>query len=163
MYCSLLAAPASAARKLLADRTELDDFFAAAQGEGRSLRLEKSWHGLHFLMTGTADEADAPLGFLLAGGEPVGDLDEADETDIPARLLAPEDVERWSAALEEITAAEFDRRFDPKKLAAEHVYPGIWTESREDLLSEYRMYFESLQQFVRSAAERGEAILVMIG
>ena len=125
--------------------------------------MEKSWHGLHYVLTGTAGEGDEPLGFLLSGGETVREPDEEDETDIPARLLMPEYVRRLNVALTEISSDEFDRRFDTKVLAAEEIYPDIWGEAREDLLSEYRMYFESMKRFVLSAAERGEAILVMIG
>jgi hypothetical protein len=163
MRCVLYSAPATASRKLLADPEGLTAFFAAARGAKRSLRLEKSWHGLHYVLTGTAGEASAPLGFLLSGGEPVGEPCEEDEGEIPARLLLPGDVQRLSAALAEVNGDEFGRRFDPERLAAEEIYLDIWVEPREDLLSEYRMYFESLKRFVRSAAKGGEAILVLIG
>lgn len=162
MRCVLYSAPDAAARKLLADPDGLADFLAA-RGPKRSLRLEKSWHGLHYVLTGTAGEADGPLGFLLSGGETVGEPDEDDGTDIPARLLLPDLVRRLDAALAGITGAEFARRFDPGRLAAEDVYPDIWRESREDLLGEYRGHFESLKRFVRSAAKGGEAILVLTG
>src|SRR5829696_7547426 len=33
--------------------------------------FEKSWHGLHFLLTGTAWEGEPPLNFLLAGGREI--------------------------------------------------------------------------------------------
>src|SRR5688572_3319747 len=41
----------------------------------RELGLEKSWHGLHYLFTGTAWEGELPGSFLLKGGEDIGDED----------------------------------------------------------------------------------------
>jgi Domain of unknown function (DUF1877) len=44
-------------------------------GEGLSTDLDKSWHGIHYLLTGTASGGVAPVNFLVAGGRPVGKLD----------------------------------------------------------------------------------------
>ena len=44
-------------------------------GEGELGDLDKSWHGIHYLFTGKADESGTPLEFLVAGGASVGDED----------------------------------------------------------------------------------------
>src|SRR5687768_13754481 len=62
--------------------------------EGEDAHLDKAWHGLHFLFTGTADGGEEPACFLLAGGEDVGDDD-----DLLARLLSPEQVREFAAFL----------------------------------------------------------------
>jgi hypothetical protein len=160
MRCHLYSAPTSAAQKLLEDPEGFEEFFDSVSGE--AVRLEKSWHGLHYLFTGTAWEGDDPLCFLLMGGESVGEQDEEEEDVLP-RILMPDYVQQLNSALTEITNEEFDRRFDIEQFAVEELYPQIWSEPREDLLSEYRMYFDALQKFVKSAAKRKEAILVMLG
>ena len=43
------------------------------RGQTQSVHLEKAWHGLHFLLTGRAGESGVPLGFLLEGGQEVGE------------------------------------------------------------------------------------------
>lgn len=55
--------------------------------------LDKSWHGLHFLFTGTAWEGEEPACFLVLGGEGIGN----DVGYGPARVLMPDDVGRFAA------------------------------------------------------------------
>jgi hypothetical protein len=59
---------------------EPDDPNAVAAGD-----LEKSWQGIHYLLTGTAWEGDPPLNFLLAGGR---------EVDIEIGLGPPASIRR---------------------------------------------------------------------
>ena len=54
-----------------------------------SVSLEKSWHGLHFLLTGDAWEADGPLSFILAGGTEIA---ESDSGYGPARCFSPNET-----------------------------------------------------------------------
>jgi hypothetical protein len=44
-----------------------------SEGEGDVVDLDKAWHGIHYLFTGTAWEGDPPLNFLVKGGREVGD------------------------------------------------------------------------------------------
>src|SRR5215203_4027303 len=37
--------------------------------------LDKSWHGIHYLLTKTAWAGEPPLSFLVLGGAEVGDID----------------------------------------------------------------------------------------
>lgn len=37
--------------------------------------VDRSWHILHYLFTGTAWEGDFPAGFLVSAGKPIGDVD----------------------------------------------------------------------------------------
>ena len=43
--------------------------------EGAEEDLDKSWHGIHYLMTGSVWGSDSPLDFLISGGTNVGDID----------------------------------------------------------------------------------------
>src|SRR5687768_10108992 len=57
--------------------------------------LDKAWHGLHFLLTGSAWEGSPPLDFLVAG-EPIGEEEIGYE---PPRAHSSETVAEVAAAL----------------------------------------------------------------
>jgi hypothetical protein len=120
--------------------------------------LEKAWHGLHLVLTGRADEAPPPLGYLLSGGEEVGE----DLGYGAARLLMPPEVQAFRDALKMISEAEFDARFDLGALERNDVYPHIWDEDRDELLEEYQMYFEQLKNDLDQTAAAGEGLLIAI-
>lgn len=44
-------------------------------GPDDRIDLDKTWHALHYLFTGTAWAGDFPACFLVSSGEPVGDVD----------------------------------------------------------------------------------------
>lgn len=120
--------------------------------------LEKSWHGLHFVLTGRADEAPAPLGLLLSGGVEVGE----DLGYGAARFLSPAEVVGFRTAIKGISDAEFERRFDLAALERNEVYPGCWDEDRAELLEEYLDYFHQLQDDLDKTTLAGEGLLLMI-
>ena len=128
------------------------------RGQTPSVHLEKAWHGLHFLLTGSAGESGVPLGFLLEGGQEVG---EDDGYGAP-RLFQPGDVEQINAALAQISDDELWGRFDPELMEAESIYPGIWDEEEEELRDEYLTYFHELKKVVAQAAEGGMGLLVTL-
>jgi hypothetical protein len=70
----------------------------------RSIDIEKAWHGLHFLLTGTADEGEEPACYLLRGGE---DLDDEGVT----RALRPGQVQQFSQYLSALDADDLARRY----------------------------------------------------
>jgi hypothetical protein len=120
--------------------------------------LEKAWHGLHFVFTGRSDEAPPPLGYLLSGGEEVGE----DLGYGAARLLNGAEVKAFRDALHAIDARAFDARFDVAALARHDVYPSIWDEDRDELLEEYEMYFEQLKSDLDRVVAAGEYLLIAI-
>jgi hypothetical protein len=120
--------------------------------------LEKSWHGLHFIFTGTAEEAPPPLGYLLSGGEEVGE----DLGYGSARAIRSTEVVAFRDSLHKISEAEFDRRFDLRALENNDIYPGIWDEDRDELLEEYQMYFEQLKTDLDKIVAAGHALLISI-
>jgi hypothetical protein len=123
-----------------------------------SLSLEKAWHGLHYLLTGSAAEGEWPLAFLLQGGEEVGE----DDGYGPPRLFAHDEVEELDAALSAISDDELWRRFDPEQMEAEGVYPNCWDEAEDDLREEYLSYFHQVKQVVHNANANGLCLLVML-
>jgi hypothetical protein len=140
-----------------ADPPELPPLPLAA-GEGETTELDKAWHGIHWLLTGSAGEAPLPLGFLL-GGRPVGDVDVGYG---PARALAAAEVRAVQTALAARDDASLRSRFDPAALAAAGVYPDIWDEGDEAW--EYLAgNLASLRACVDRAAARGHGLLAWLG
>jgi hypothetical protein len=158
MTCQLHRLSETNARQLLEQPDDAEDFFETALAGSDELHLEKSWHGLHFTLAGSAWGGEGPLGFLL-GGQPVAGMDTGYG---PPRILLSDQVLDLANALDGITAAEFDRRFDLEQLDAESVYPQIWDEPRPDLLDEYLSYFEEMKEFVRQAATLRQAVMIVL-
>lgn len=159
MICELFSVPPATAREVLADPSGIHDLLETLDDEGSGVSLEKSWHGLHFTLTGSAEGGDPPLNFLLIGGTPVGDEDVGYG---PARILDPDEVVALNGALAAISDEEFARRFDLGELAEADVYPSVWDEPLEDLLEEFGAYFDEAKAIVERAAAEGEALLIVI-
>lgn len=140
-------------------RLEQAEGYAGQQrGQTPSVHLEKAWHGLHFLLTGSAGESGVPLGFLLEGGQEVG---EDDGYGAP-RLFQPGEVQQIHAALAPISDDELWGRFDPERMEAESIYPGIWDEEEEELREEYLSYFHELKKVVAQAGVGGMGLVVTL-
>jgi Domain of unknown function (DUF1877) len=129
--------------------------------DGDQIDIEKAWHGLHFLFTGTADEGQEPGCFLLCGGEEIGNEDVG-----PARVLRPDQVSRFATFLAELSHDELASRYNPTRMTALEIYPEvIWTrpalpgQSPFDYLFEA---FEELRDFVTATSTRGDSLIVSI-
>ena len=141
MYCSIKAVDAN-----------------ASGSRGSSLSLEKAWHGLHYLLTGSAAEGGLPLGFLLEGGEEVGD----DDGYGPPRIFSPEEVEQIDTALAAVSDDALWSRFDPDEMSSEGVYPECWDEDEDELREEYLSYFHEMKKVVKNARTSGKSLLVSL-
>jgi hypothetical protein len=159
MICRLFAIPPEKAEELARDPSGVHEELTSLSGFKNALSLEKSWHGLHYVLTGSAWEGSPPLNFLAMGGEAVGGTEFGYG---PARLLKPASVRAVHEALSAFSEADFARNFDLDALAAAEVYPLIWDEPLEDLQEEYGSYLNALKTFVKSAAETGQSLLITI-
>jgi Domain of unknown function (DUF1877) len=132
-----------------------------AEGEIQSEDLDKAWHGIHYLLTGTAYEGDGPISYLLTGGEAVGDIDVGYG---PARALTPAQVDDFHQALVNLTAEDLRARFNPAEMKALEIYPDIWDrDPAEDDTLEYCLeYFKTLRNFVDMAASKQQALLIYL-
>src|SRR5262252_3525990 len=62
--------------RLLANPAEITRFlYGAEAGGGECVVLNKAWHAIHFVLTGSRLGGQAPLNFLVDEGTPVGDVD----------------------------------------------------------------------------------------
>jgi len=130
--------------------------------DGSELDLDKAWHGLHFIFTGTAWEGEAPGCFLVSGGEEIGDEDD----DSRPRLLDVAQVKEISTFLTSLSDDNFIHRFDADRMTALEIYPEvIWKRdagSRLTPIDYLRQAFHDLRAFVEAAADRGDAIVIAV-
>lgn len=130
--------------------------------EGEMIGLDKAWHGLHFLLTGTGDGGREPACFVLSGGEDLGD---DDDDAFQARLLDAEQVRWFAEHLASLSTEELTRRFDPDRMTKLRIYPDvIWQRPEEEDFPRGWLLgaFGDLREFIGSAAAGGDAVVVCI-
>jgi hypothetical protein len=155
----MFSIPNDTAREVLATPTNIHKLLNSLDDSSQALSLEKSWHGLHYILTGDPVQGDPPLNFLLVGGAEVGDEDIGYG---PARIFDPTSVANIDNALTKFPETDLDARFDPAAMRVAEIYPNIWHEPRDSLRGEYAGYLETLKAYVHRAAELGQALLITL-
>ncbi|MFO0814932.1 MAG: YfbM family protein [Gemmatales bacterium] len=127
-----------------------------------SSSLEKAWHGLHFLFTGTAWEGEKPANFLVAGGTEVGAVDVGYG---PARAYTSGEVASIAAFLETIDEMKLRSRFNGDRMMELEIYPTIWDRSQEedDTQGYLLEYFAELVSFVNATCTRRYGMVTYLG
>jgi hypothetical protein len=109
---------------LLANPSGITRFLFGSEADGRErVSLDKAWHAIHFALTGSRLGGGEPLNFLVAEGQPVGEVDVGYG---PARVLTSSQVRAIADALGPITPEEVGHRVDLARLDDEVIYPGNW-------------------------------------
>jgi len=119
--------------------------------------LEKEWHTLHYLITGTLEPDGSALGDAILGGEEIG-------TNLgygPARLIKPERVKEIAEALLAVDIDKKCKDLDESTQVASDIYGGISTEPM--MLQYYREFFRKLDNMYGSAAKHEQALLGIFG
>jgi len=157
MYCEVSIASREDVGQHSDDPASFAGLFGGVATASR-VSLEKSWHGLHYLLTGEAWEGTGPLAFLLGGGEQLGDDDES-----PLRWFSPAEAREIHGAISKLSDQQLWSRFDAQEMENQQIYPGIWDEPESDLKDEYLEYFHRLKQVVAAAVKSDQGLLVTIG
>lgn len=159
MIFQLFAIPDSTAVDLMATPAKIRSVLASLDDADSGLSLEKSWHGLHYLLTGDSMLGDPPLNFLLADGNTVGDEDVGYG---PARIVDSRSVSSIDQALAAFTDADFEARLDLQAMDAAQIYPNIWGEPRDQLKQEYTGYLDALKAYVHQTSATGQSLLLAL-
>ncbi|HEY6621354.1 MAG TPA: YfbM family protein [Steroidobacteraceae bacterium] len=159
MIYRIFAISDDVAGQILSRPERIHEFVYSWEKSPHILSLEKSWHGLHFLMTGDAWAGDPPLNCLTVGGEQVGDIDVGYG---PARIFRAPSVAAIHEAMENFPDSNVDARLDPKVFDAAQIYPGIWSEPRADLVKEYTEFLQALKAHIKKAADSHQALLMVV-
>jgi hypothetical protein len=118
--------------------------------------FEKSWHGLHYLLTGMAEEGEPPLNFLMGGGREL----EIEDGEWPLLTHSSADTRRIADALGRLSDEEVRNRSNPVEMKRLEIYPDFWDEPENVgyLLEDVRR----LRETVSEVAGRGLGLLVSI-
>jgi hypothetical protein len=129
---------------------------SAGKAANDELDLHKSWHCLHFMLTGKVEGSDGtPLGDAILGGEEIGG-DDADTGYGPPRALTPSQVRNVAAALAEFPIDKMAQEFDSAAADKAGIY--VARHGAEELAE----YFGQLRSFYDDAAHKGNAVLLWI-
>lgn len=121
--------------------------------------VDKSWHCIHFMLTGDATGGEGPLAWAVLGGEETGE----DAGYGPARILRPGQVKEISSTLSSIDRADFSSRYNPAAMKAADVYlSDMCVRDGDEALDYIVENYLALADFYRDAAERGDGAVLLI-
>lgn len=120
---------------------------------------DKAWHGIHFLLTGTAWKGEPPLHFMVRGGTEIGKIDIGYG---PARGFTSKEVAAICDALEPITAETLKERCDRAAFHQHEIYPNIWDEPDDECFGYVLSYFGGLKAFVQRTRGAGKGFVVSL-
>jgi hypothetical protein len=184
MYASLFLLSDDNLRRVVADPSLFDrTFFDALPGKPKSLwsrwfgkpartapslvlgehegefeGLDKAWHGLHYLLTGSASEGEPPLNLLLTADGGV-ELEGSLFTDYgPPRLYFSDFASRAHQALSALRDDELIGRY-PGEMQRLEIYPS-YGEAPDDGAEYLLGHLRTLREFLRKAASHQLGIVV---
>ncbi|ESQ81378.1 YfbM family protein [Asticcacaulis sp. YBE204] len=119
---------------------------------------DKAWHGLYFLLTGTAYEGAAPPRYLL-NAPPIGKEDVGYG---PAMSISANQTAELSRHLNGLDRGAVLARFDAKRMTELDIYPDIWEESEIELKDYLGGGFDGLKAYCQKCADHGLGMLSYI-
>ena len=152
-----LAVKAEQSEMLVNDPASVATFVAEAVEDQDELGadfldVDKSWHGIHFVLTGAVTGGDAPLAWVVFAPTSIGE----DLGHGPARILKPDEVVEVSKALAPLTADKLKRRCDWNVMNEREIYPRSWRSGDEDYIADN---FNHLKKLYDAAARRRMAVV----
>ncbi len=120
---------------------------------------DKSWHAIHYLLTGTAESGSFPLNFILDGGKQVGDEEVGYG---PARIFTPAETADINDALSGFTEESLKARYDGRAMDSAKIYPQIWGRESEDNFVYAWENFVALREFIHITRTSGSYLMLYL-
>lgn len=122
--------------------------------------VDKAWHGIHFLLTGTDWDGEGPLAFMLQGGEVI-----LEDTGYGyPHGFSSDEVKEIAAALSSLDVDQLYEQANPADFARHSIYPEVWThEPKEECIGYVTDYLKELQKFIADVAASNRAMIVYLG
>ena len=120
--------------------------------------LDKSWHIVHYLLTGETGRAVGPLRLIGDDLNPLADIDLGLGK---PNVVSVADVKAFALATETMSDDDFLRRFKPAEMPTDELYMGdVIARGDHDDMKEYALEnFHALRDFVAGAAHSDDAII----
>ena len=148
--------------KILAEELSANEvLYDENNNEENFLDIDKSWHAIHFTLTGEIDEGDGedPLSKVIFSGQLLGDEDVGFG---PPMYLSVEEVEAANTALQNVSDEAFKARFDVTAMQENDIYPVTHDEDASDFLTYVMSYFSQVKDFFAKAAQNYKCIIFFI-
>ncbi len=133
-----------------------------AEGESEVTDLDKAWHGVHWLLTGSVWEGDWPLSFILKGGT---DVDYDGPWNSAPRTFTPAETREIADALAQVSDDALRARYRPEDMMKAEIYPEIWDrepDAEEDPQAYVMSALADVRAAVNSAVQRGWGLIVAV-
>jgi hypothetical protein len=145
LRCTFLAVPDAVVEAL--QRGELPSVEAVDE-----LEIEKTWHALHYLISGSVKGGDEPARLILNGMQ----IPQTSDHVVSHRGT---DVAAFAHVVTSLASKALEERFNPAKMNELKIYPGEW--GCGDL--EYAIQFwPALKEFFARNAALGHGMVVTI-
>lgn len=128
-------------------------------GENIEEDLDKAWHGIHFCLNGSSDEAKPPMDFLTVGGELAGHIDVGIG---PARLINSQAVREINRIISDISKEQLKEQYSPRIMVNLGIYPNIWERDQDEGFEYLAHYFEILKKFISKCTDNNLGIAVYL-
>lgn len=126
------------------------------------LNIDKSWDGVHYLLTGKStvesvkeiDQSNPKEWVILGWGVWGPDVGYG-----PSRFVAPKEVTQVAQFLSKLKDDDLKKQFNPIKMNKLGIYPdGLWDE--EDIIEWLLDNYHKVKDFYIDAARKGNAVLL---
>ena len=136
----------------------LGDEHRAASDSAPGLDLDKSFHVIHYLLTGKEAGGEPPLAKAILGARELRNPRRSSDTSI--RIVTPAEVAAISRALAGLSAEQLLARYDPREMNRRNVY-GVSADEEEP--ESIRHYYERLRSYYADAARNANGMLIYMG
>jgi Domain of unknown function (DUF1877) len=142
---------------LLDDPSSADTYIESAVSAHRLMDIDKSWHGIHFILTGENMDmgmgGEPPACLVIMGGRLVHDG--------PVRYLSAVEVAEIAAFVERFTPEQFRSQFDEVASTANAM--NVWRgDDPAELVKPFVEDYSSLRTYYIEAGKVGSAMLCWI-
>jgi hypothetical protein len=132
------------------------DAVAETFTEDDGIELGKTWHFVHYLITGDAKGGEYPLGYAIMIGRPF------DKYSSDLTWRSPDEVKDIAEALANLSEQDLLKRRNPPKASKIRIYDYPAGFKKKDI-EEVLPYFRKLRDYYSAAAKQGNALLVHVG
>jgi hypothetical protein len=139
------------------DAQEVAEARERAWASGDEIDLDKAWHIVHFLLTGTADKVPAPAGALLNDSQPIT------KEDIclgPPWALLPAEAKKFAAIVAALTPDEVEQRLDLAAMKSAKVYLAEEMRDIQELRSYALHHLAALRSFMATASDNDQGVIL---
>lgn len=129
------------------------------------LSLGKTWHALHFLLTGQDSAGEPPLSYTISAQHAVFQhppFQDDTPQQSPVRYNTVVLVSEIEHQLSKLTTDDFRKCYKADEIRASKVYPHYWGEHVQSEVEELTLAFTQLQDFYQYAKKSNFAVISII-